>query len=151
MMSNLSTAAQEELVGTLAKEKILDCFPDWQEKTDSYFPKLDVIGKLQVIDRPLRIEVILGTWCPDSKEHICAFFKIMEMADNPLISVSYIGVPKEKEARKEYIEGKNIIKIPTFIIYFQDQEIGRIIETPKKSLEEDLLDIMLEKRERLEK
>ena len=37
---------------------------------------------------------------------------------------------------------KNIEKAPTFIVYINGQERGRIIETPQKSVEEDLIDII---------
>ncbi len=66
----------------------------------------------------------------------------MEMVDNPLITSSYIGLPKDKEARRPYIEDKNIIKVPTFIVLVNNQEQGRIIEHPAKSLEEDLIRII---------
>ena len=45
-------------------------------------------------------------------------------------------------ARAAVIEGKNITKAPTFIIYTHNQEKGRIIENPIKSVEEDLLNII---------
>lgn len=131
-----------ELVGPLTKEEILENFPKWQELVVSYFPKPDVIEKISSIDEEIKIEVFLGTWCPDSKEHVSSYFKIMELADNPLIITSYIGIPRNKEARQKFIQGKNIIKVPTFIIYIQNKEKGRIIETPLQSLEEDLLEII---------
>jgi len=36
------------------------------------------------------------------------------------------------------IDNLDIKRVPTFIIYENGEEIGRIIETPKKSLEKDL-------------
>ena len=36
----------------------------------------------------------------------------------------------------------NIERVPTFIIYRGEKEIGRIVETPKKSLERDLWNIV---------
>jgi hypothetical protein len=62
--------------------------------------------------------------------------------DNPLISTTYIGIPRDKQARQEFIQGKNIEKLPTFIVTLDNQEKGRIIETPVKSVEEDLFDII---------
>lgn len=131
-----------DLVGPLSKEDILENFPDWQEEVASYFPQSEIIAKLKSIGYEIKIEIFLGTWCPDSKQHVSAYFKIMEMADNPLLVSSYIGIPKEKEAREPYIQGKNIVKVPTFIVFINDEERGRIIEHPKKSVEEDLVDII---------
>jgi thiol-disulfide isomerase/thioredoxin len=134
--------SEKDLTGPLCKEEILKNNPEWQELVASYNPKSEIIKKIKTINREIHIEIFMGCWCPDCRQHVSAYFKIMEMADNPFISTSYIGIPREKEARKEFIQGKNIVRIPTFIIYFQNQEVGRIIETPTKSVEEDLIDII---------
>lgn len=134
--------SEKDLTGPLSKEEILKNNPEWQELVASYNPKSEIIKKIKTINREIHIEIFMGCWCPDCRQHVSAYFKIMEMADNPFISTSYIGIPREREARKEFIQGKNIVRIPTFIIYFQNQEVGRIIETPTKSVEEDLIDII---------
>ncbi|MFB0564079.1 MAG: thioredoxin family protein [Candidatus Aminicenantaceae bacterium] len=134
---------ETELVGQLNKEAILQSFPEWQEVAASYDPNPEIIEKLHAITEEIKIEIVLGTWCPDSKEHVSAFFKVMELVDNPLISTIYIGIPRNKEARQQYIQGKNIMKVPTFIVYFHNEEKGRIIETPTNSVEKDLLDIII--------
>lgn len=136
-----SSEAQVELSGELTKEEILEKLPDWQAVVASYTPKPEVIEKLKSINREIQIEVFLGTWCPDSKAHVSAYFKIMELVENPFVRTTYIGLPRDKQARQEFIEGKNIVRIPTFIVTMNNQEKGRIIETPVKSVEEDLLDI----------
>jgi len=133
---------RNDLVGPLTKEEILENFPNWQEEVATYFPKAEIVDSLRAIDHEIKIEIILGTWCPDSKQHVSAYFKIMEMVDNPLIVSSYLGIPKEKEDRQPYIQGKNIVRVPTFIISINAEEKGRIIEHPKKSLEEDLINII---------
>ena len=142
LLPPISDFAESELLGEISKEEILEHFPDWQEVVASYFPKPEVIEKLQSIDSFIRIEVFLGTWCPDSKEHVSSYFKILGMADNPNIITNYMGIPRKKESRQPYILEKNIEKVPTFIVYIDDQEIGRIIEHPSKSIEEDLINIV---------
>ncbi len=138
----ISAYGKLELLGPLNKEEILENFPDWQVEVASYVPDQEVIEKLQSIPSESKIEIFLGTWCPDTKRNVSAYFKIMDMVDNPLIMTSYIGIPKEDDSRKPFIEGKNIIKVPTFIITIDNQEKGRIIENPNKSVEEDILDII---------
>lgn len=142
----LAISGKNDLVGSLTQEDILESFPDWIEVMASYNPQAEAIEKLKAIDYVIKVEVILGTWCPDSKEHVSAFFKIMELADNPLLFSSYIGIPKEKEAREPYIQGKNIQRVPTFVVSINDEEVGRIIEHPEKSVEEDLVKIIERKK-----
>jgi hypothetical protein len=131
-----------DLIGPVTQDDILESFPEWREVMSSYASQEEAIEKLKAIDFTVEIEIILGTWCPDSKEHVSAYFKIIELAENPLIVSSYIGIPKEKGEREPYIQGKNIQKIPTFIVSLNGEEIGRIIERPEKSVEEDLVDII---------
>ena len=131
------------MLGPLTKEAILKGFPDWEEVAAVYQPKPDCLRKLKAIDQAVRIEVFLGTWCSDSKNHVSAYFKILDMTDNPLIQTVYIGIPRDKGARLKYLPpAKNIEKLPTFLVYKDGKELGRIIETPAKSVEEDLLAIL---------
>jgi alkyl hydroperoxide reductase subunit AhpF len=142
LLFSISVYGTLELLGPLSKEEILENFPDWQVEVASYVPNQEVIEKLQAIPSEIKIEIFLGTWCSDTKRNVSAYFKIMDMVDNPLIMTTYIGIPEEDDSRKPFIEGKNIVKVPTFIVYIDNQEKGRIIEDPVKSVEEDLLDII---------
>lgn len=140
--STFSSWAQTELLGEITKEEILQSFPDWEVVMTSYSPDTEVLDQLQAIAYLVEIEVVLGTWCPDSKRHVSEYFKVIEMVSNPNFQSDYIGIPRNKEARAAYIEGKNIQKVPTFIVRVDGQEIGRIIEIPTQSIEHDLLEIL---------
>ena len=137
-----SAGAQVELMGPLTPEKILQEIPEWKPFVDGYSPRLDIINRLQAVSEEVRIEIFLGTWCPDCRQHVSAYIKIMDMVQSPMIRTAYTGVPRNREARGPYIEGRNIERLPTFIIILRGQEIGRIIETPSKSVEEDLWEIL---------
>lgn len=134
--------AQTELVGPLTPEAILQNIPEWKPYVDGYSPQLDVISRLQAFPEGVRVEIFLGTWCPDCRQHVSAYLKIMDMVRNPMIQTTYTGVPRDRAARGPYIEGKDIERLPTFIVFLRDREIGRIIETPSKSVEEDLWKIL---------
>ncbi len=135
-------AAAQELRGPVTREQILEGCPGWADLAAAYSPAPEAITRLQQLDRPVQIEVYLGSWCSDSKLHIPAFIKVLDLAASPLITVSYIGIPQDKAARAEFYGGKDIQKIPTFIVLVDGLEKGRIIETPTKSVEQDLVDIL---------
>ena len=137
-----SMSAETELIGPLKKEEIFKNNPCWEELVSSYTPNPDVIERLASLSFPITVEVILGTWCLDSKEHVSAYFKIIELADNPYLTTLYTGIPRDKDSRQPFVEGKDIERVPTFIVYQDDREKGRIIEHPLKSIEEDLLEII---------
>jgi thiol-disulfide isomerase/thioredoxin len=134
--------AQIELVGPLTPEEILEKIPEWKRFVIGYSPQIDIISRLQAVPEEVRVEIFLGTWCPDCRQHVSAYFKIMDMVRNPIIQTTYTGVPRDRSARQLYIEGKNVERLPTFIVFLRDQEIGRIVETPSKSVEEDLWQIL---------
>ena len=143
LFSILGFTRQTEMLGPLTKEAILKSVPDWEGVAAAYQPKTDCLQKLKTLQQPVRIEIYLGTWCSDSKSHVSAYFKILDMADNPLIQTAYIGIPRDKESRSKYLPpAKTIEKLPTFLVYKDGKELGRIIETPVKSVEEDLLAIL---------
>jgi len=137
-----SFAAGQDLVGPTTREAILEHSPAWQGLVAAYQPKPEVLDRLRGLGREARIEVYFGSWCSDSMAHVSAFFKILDLVDSPLIQPVYFGIPEAKEKRAPYYEGKKIDKLPTFIIIVDGREAGRIVETPKKSVEEDLVKIL---------
>lgn len=142
---NPAVFGQAELTGELTPEQILQNLPDWRAVVDSYTPDLETVAKLQTLSEPIQVEIFLGTWCSDSKLHVSAYLKIMEMVQNPVFQTTYTGLPRNKEARQPLIEGRDIERVPTFVVSVQNQERGRIIETPQVSVEDDLWRMLSEK------
>ncbi len=135
-------AAGHDLVGPTTREAILEHTPSWQDLAAAYQPKPEALDKLRGLGREVRIEVYFGSWCSDSMAHVSAFFKILDLVDTPLLQPAYFGIPEAKEKRAPYTEGKDILKLPTFIVFVDGREAGRIVETPKRSLEQDLVTIL---------
>jgi hypothetical protein len=131
-----------DLVGPATRDQILEAQPEWQAVVAAYDPDPEAVARLKSLDHPVTVEVFLGTWCSDSRAHVSEFFKILDLVDSPLIIPSYVAVPRDKEARRPLTEGKDIWKVPTFIVSVDGREVGRIIETPAKSVERDLVDIL---------
>jgi len=88
------------------------------------------------------ITIVLGTWCPDSRREVPRFLKIMQSWGIPAEQITLIGVDSYKVAPVEKYEELDIERVPTFIIYINKVEAGRIIEYPKTSLEQDMVDIL---------
>lgn len=133
----------QDLTGPVGREAILERSPSWQELVAAYQPKPEAIDKLRGLTREVRIEVFFGSWCSDSMAHVSAFFKVLDLADTPLLRPVYFGVPEDKAKREPFLEGrKDMTKLPTFIILVDGREAGRIVETPEKTVEEDLVKIL---------
>ncbi len=136
------SSAGQDLVGPTSREAILEHVPAWQDLVAAYQPKPGALDKLRGLGREVRIEVYFGSWCSDSMAHVSAFFKILDLVDTPLLQPAYFGVPEAKENRAPYYQGKDIVKLPTFIVIVDGREAGRIVETPQKTVEEDLVRIL---------
>ncbi|MEO9884578.1 MAG: thioredoxin family protein [Balneola sp.] len=113
--------------------------------TKRYDPDQDIIKKLNQVQDSILVDVFMGTWCHDSKREIPAFFKIMEVIDNPLISANYTALEYRRSGPKDIIKQNNIKRTPTFIIYKNGKEIGRIIEEVEVSVESDLYKVIVGK------
>jgi thiol-disulfide isomerase/thioredoxin len=110
---------------------------------DNYRPSEDYINNLKTIDTTgLRIKIVMGTWCPDSRREVPRFLRITDMWNFPEGNITFIGVDDTKNAPVGEYAGLNIERVPTFIIYRNNIEAGRIIENPKTSLEQDMVNIL---------
>ena len=103
--------------------------------------ELDIkkINKIRKKIDGVKITIVLGTWCKDSKEQVPRFLKILDKLKFKDKDLTIIGVNSKKHAFVMSIDEYNIERVPTFIFYRKGKEMGRIIETPKKSLEKDML------------
>ncbi len=133
------------LVGNCNREGILGTafVNDYNTEYPTYTPVAAVMDSLKTRLDGIKCIVVLGTWCGDSKEQVSHFWKILDQLGSPFAELSYIGVDREKTAPGMNVKEKYTIeKVPTFIFYRNDVEIGRIIETPSISIEKDMLNIV---------
>ena len=110
---------------------------------DEYVFNPDAIEKLKNIDKsPFNITIVIGSWCPDSRREVPRFMRVLNAGEFSVDRVKLIGVDREKNSPVENFGSLNIERVPTFIIYKNNIEAGRIIETPTTSLEQDLVNIL---------
>lgn len=114
---------------------------------EKYNADPEVLKRLQQIKtKGLHIQVFLGTWCGDSKREVPPFIKLLHQMHFPQQQLQLIGLGgsdslyKQSPASEE--KGLGIFRVPTFIIYQNNTELGRINEYPIQSLESDLLKIL---------
>ena len=107
-----------------------------------YVPNSDAIQAIHNYPKPLEIKVFWGDWCKDSKKHVPGFIKSMEFAENKNIQVVYINLDRQKKEPAEAIAGWDIQQIPTFIVISNGKEVGRVVETPKTTIEQDIAEIL---------
>ncbi|MEZ5000795.1 MAG: thioredoxin family protein [Bacteroidales bacterium] len=110
---------------------------------DSYSADEEALsGLLAIPADDISITIVIGTWCPDSRRELPRFMKLMEFWDFPIERITFIGVDSYKVAPVGDYEELGIERVPTFIIYRNKVEAGRIIEYPTASLERDMVNIL---------
>ena len=122
-----------------------DEFSKWySSEYKQYIPDTAIIEQLKPLTDSIYIDIILGTWCGDCRREVPRFQKVLEALNFDMQKVTIIGVDRKKACPEANINIGDINRVPTFIIRTHGQEIGRILERPTESLEEDLYRIISE-------
>jgi thiol-disulfide isomerase/thioredoxin len=109
----------------------------------NYEPDPEIIDRLEKIPMDsVRITVVYGTWCSDSKREVPHFFKIIDAIKFPESHLTLIAVDRTMDLPPGIKQQYNITNVPTFIVVYRGMEMGRIIESPKTTLEQDLTDLL---------
>jgi len=110
---------------------------------DEYTLNTDVINKLLEINKDgVTIKIVMGTWCPDSRREVPRFMRVIDVWQFPVSKITFIGVDDAKQSPVGEYVSLDIMRVPTFIIYKNNIETGRIIENPTTSLEQDMVNIL---------
>lgn len=109
---------------------------------EKYKPSKRFIKRLTPIIGQIEFTLVLGSWCGDSQKQVPRFYKVLKEAAYSDKRVKAIGVNREKLAILVDIKNLNIERVPTIIVYKNGLEIGRIVETPEKSIEKNLWKII---------
>lgn len=114
---------------------------------DAYVPDQLAMDQLKKISyRDVTIEVFFGSWCGDSKRELPRALKVLSAAAVPEKQIKLIGLGGTdsiyKQSPNGEEKGKGIYRVPTFIIYRNGKELGRINEFPVYTFERDLLTIL---------
>jgi hypothetical protein len=115
----------------------------WAEFYDAvyneYQPDMELIIQLSAALQGVDVVVTVGTWCGDSKKHVPAFLKLLRAMNFDFSRLTIIALDRNFDAGDGIGERPyNTEKVPTFIFYSEQKELGRIIETPEGTLEEHM-------------
>ncbi|HEX2936837.1 MAG TPA: thioredoxin family protein [Bacteroidales bacterium] len=124
-------------------------FKDWfQYEYESYKPDKKAMKTLtRKLPAGFSVIIVMGTWCPDSRREVPRFYKIADLINIKTDAIIGIAVNRVKTTEHVNMGHLKIERVPTFIVYNEGKELGRIIETPHQSLEKDLLEIIKKKPE----
>ncbi len=132
------------LIGPCSREAFSDTSFAWWFKSEyeQYKPDSVTVREIEYNYDGTKTTIVMGTWCSDSHEQVPRFFKVMDEAGYPPDHVKIICVNREKKDSSGVVDSLNIELVPTFIFYKEGKELGRIVETPKQNIEEDIYEIL---------
>jgi thiol-disulfide isomerase/thioredoxin len=129
------------LIGTI-EYKNLTAYSWFDSTFKAYLPQQSVVDSIKPFAKDIRLMVVLGTWCGDSKEHIPALCKIASQSGIDIKQLELIGVDRKKHCPLPDISSLNIEYVPTIFVFVKGVLKGKIVETPEKTLEQDLLKLI---------
>ena len=133
------------LIGLCNRTAFADSNFSWwfNSEYDNYTPDSAEVIKLSNVINVVKITIVMGTWCSDSRREVPRFYKILDQAGYDAQNLTLICVDRNKTAPDSLIEKLDVKLVPTFICIKDDKEIGRIVETPKETLEKDLVKMVV--------
>jgi thiol-disulfide isomerase/thioredoxin len=146
---NVTTTAVKDDAGNLVGIATKDNFLKEPYNEEWFSPNYEdynlddnTIQKLKPQLKGVTIKAFMGTWCGDSQEQTPIFYKILDATEFNYKNLELVTVDREKKTPDNLQKGYNIERVPTFIFYKNDIEIGRFVEYPRETVEVDMLKIV---------
>src|SRR6185503_1354246 len=136
------------LLGKCTRSALLQApFAEWfKPNYDSYTVDSFTCNFIKPLLAGKSVTIFMGTWCGDSKREVPRVLKMLDCCGFSEKNITLVMVSNKdslyKKSPQHEEAGKNIVRVPTIIIEQKGNEVGRIIEFPRMSLEKDLLSIL---------
>ena len=119
------------------------CLSWFKPEYKDYKADTGIVSELKKKDlSELKMILVLGTWCHDSHLQVPRMIKLLEEIKFPLSKLKMFAMDTNNKASGIDAKVIDVKLVPTLIVYNETKELGRIIESPKVSLEVDLLEIL---------
>ena len=120
-----------------------DPFSVWFNKEyGAYTLNKEAVQVIKNDSENLSIMLFMGTWCGDSRREVPRIYRILDAVNFDESRLTLINMDRKKNSPDGEETGLNIHHVPTLILYKNSSEIGRVIESPIQSLEEDIAAII---------
>lgn len=132
----------EDFTGEVTREGILEGDAGWKAAYDKAEPDAETSKKLGQVEPGATVEVYLGTWCGDSRREVPRFWKALDQAGDVPFELSYVGVDRSFNADEVSLDDVDLEAVPTFVVFRDGDEVGRVVENAPDTIEADLLSLL---------
>ncbi|MEM9847470.1 MAG: thioredoxin family protein [Bacteroidota bacterium] len=139
---------EKHLIGLSNRSGLLQApFQEWfNTNYDAYEIDQKMLKKCKGKHKYLTVKIFMGTWCGDSKREIPIFYKLIDEMGIAEEQITLVNLDQASDRYKQSPTGEekglNIHRVPTFIFYQDQTEIGRIVESPVTNFETDIAQIL---------
>jgi len=133
------------MVGKMTQGGLLRDYPVFWNGYRDYTPRKDVVERIAAAKGPIDVLVFFGTWNEDCIREVPKILRVLDAAGNKDLRLALYGVDRVKRDGLGMSETFNIRRVPTTIVLRDGVELGRIVEYPQVTAEEDLLKILSSK------
>lgn len=130
------------LAGKTTQGSLMRDYPAFWNGYRDYTPRKDVVERIASAKGNYDILVFFGTWCKDSVSEVPKILRILDTAGNKGLRLALYGVDRSKKDGLGMSEKFHVRRVPTTIVLRDGVELGRIVEYPATSNEEELLKIL---------
>ena len=120
----------------------------WQAEHDIYLPEAGAIAQLASTTGRYRVVAVLGTWCEDSAREVPRLLRVLDEVGAGRLEAVLVGVDRTKQVTDAEVAallpgGTVMDRVPTiFVLDELGAELGRIVETAERPLEELLVEFL---------
>lgn len=112
-------------IGDAGIRDLLDYSVDYRRGAEEYTASEPILRALQGEERPVRVRVFFGSWCPHCQVVMPRILKVAEALEGSQISLEFYGLPRripdDPEAERWNIDG-----VPTGLVFVDGREVARI-------------------------
>jgi hypothetical protein len=136
------------LLGKCTRERLAQTpFDVWYtKKFEAYTVDSTTANQIKPLLKNKQFLLFMGTWCGDSRREVPRMYKILDYCRVKPSQIQLITLNNSDTAYKQSPgheeRGLNIRRVPTLLIFENQHEVGRVVESPVTSLEKDILAIV---------
>ena len=123
-----------DYVGEISKTQLFHDYPRFKESYEGY--SFDEAA--ENLPGDFRVLVMFGTWCHDSEREVPRMLKLLGSLGVEEWAVTLIALDQAKREPRGRARALQVDFTPTFIFYVGGREVGRIVERPETTLEQDI-------------
>ncbi|PXF63818.1 thioredoxin family protein [Kangiella spongicola] len=138
---NSRFAQHMDASGPMTIDELQSQYPVFAVKRNSPLNS-EALEQLNAVTTPTQITAYLGTWCHDSQREIPRLIQLKKALSNPNIQLQLITLDRQKSDSEGLAKKADVKYTPTIIVYQNQEELGRIVESTSEPIEIELLDII---------